>query len=164
MNFRIIVPILFLLLQTAWAETPLIPNLTLTDLNGKSHNLRAQEHQILFLAKPGKKSRRQNMEWMQALAKEFREKESRIWLVADLSSRPRFASKDMVKKKLNSRAEPRSKEFMLLDWDGKLRKAMNLDSQQHVYLLGPGGSILAHTTGLYRKGKLDELVRTSKSP
>lgn len=159
MKLRRLFFFLLLLCHAALAEPSVIPDLALSDLQDKSHNLRAQEHQIVLVAKPGKKSREQNREWMQALVKEFGETDTRIWLVADLSSRPRFASKGKVKKKLESQIEPRSKNFVLLDWDGKLRKELDLDGQHHVYLLGPGGEILAHATGLYGKDKVDKLAQ-----
>ncbi len=151
--------LLLLLCHAALAEPALIPDLILTDLQRTSHNLRAQEHQIILVAKPGQKYRQQNKDWMKALVEEFEQTDTRIWLVADLSSRPPFASQDRVIKKLKSEAEPASKKYLLLDWDGKLRQQLDLDSQHHVYLLGPGGEILAQAIGLYRKEKLDSLAQ-----
>jgi hypothetical protein len=159
MIFRIALLLLSLLCFPAWADSSLIPDLSLTSLSGKSHQLRAPEHQVLLVAKPGKKYRAQNAEWMQSLVKAFQEKKTPVWLVADLSSRPRFASKDKVKKKLNSEAKPGSKQFLLLDWDGELRKELKVDSQHHVYLLGPGGEILAYEVGVYTEEKLNKLVQ-----
>lgn len=159
MLLRTIALILALLCHPALAETQSIPDITLSDLRGKSHSLRAPEHQVLLLAKPNKKSRQHNQEWMKALVKEFQGTETRVWLVADLSARPPFASKERVKKKLKTQAPTQGQKSLLLDWDGKLRRKLDLDSQHHVYLLGPGGKILAHTSGLYRKEKVETLAR-----
>lgn len=155
-----------LVLLTAPSAAETFPSLQLERFDGTRVQLgeRSESPTIVVLGKQMPKNRTSNKNWLEALRKKLGpDSGTLLFMIGDLSGRPSFISKSMIKKKFQENSEDKRKEemsrHMLLDWDGAARKLLAKDAQHYVYLLDQNGNIVETVVGICKPKKVDALLR-----
>ena len=158
---------LVLAIGPAQAET--FPQLQFENARGQQIKLGPDNGAAHFvvLGKSGKRARDSNEAWMKALKQTFSSPDDpKVFMIADPSARPPFASKKMVKKKMAEKMKDKPAGFgesLLIDWDGAARKRLASDSQHYIYLVDSKGEVIAQAIGVYKSEKMEQLTAAAKN-